>query len=102
MSGKRLWTAMAVAAALASVAAAPVGAQSTSLANDYEYCRRLSEMYLRYIGSDEVGPGRHDPGKSADLEGKVAVAKCQAGDTAAGIPVLEKKLRANGFSLPRR
>ena len=31
MSGKRLWTAMAVATALASVAAAPVGAQSNTL-----------------------------------------------------------------------
>jgi hypothetical protein len=102
MSGRRIWTAMAVATALAPVAAVPASAQSNTPAADYEYCRRLSEIYLRYIGSDEVGPGRHDPGKSADLEGKVAVAKCQAGDTAAGIPVLEKKLRANGFSLPRR
>ena len=31
-----------------------------------------------------------------------AVAQCRAGNTAAGIPVLEQKLRNNGLELPAR
>lgn len=37
-----------------------------------------------------------------DLDGRVAVAKCRAGETSVGIPILERKLRANGFTLPKR
>lgn len=102
MSRSRIWTALVVAVALTAAVAAPAGAQSAKSGPDYEYCQKLIDLYGRYIGGDEFGPGRHDPGKSSDVEGRVAVAKCQAGDTNAGIPVLERKLRANGFSLPRR
>ena len=31
-----------------------------------------------------------------------AIDDCNKGNTAAGIPVLEKKLRSNGFTLPKR
>jgi hypothetical protein len=31
-----------------------------------------------------------------------AISDCQRGDTAAGIPVLEQKLRDGGFTLPKR
>lgn len=102
MNGKRIWVALAVAAALALAAAAPAIAQSKTSGPDYEYCQRLIQIYNRYIGADEFGAGRSDPGQSSDLEGRVAVAKCRAGDTDSGIPVLERKLRANGFTLPRR
>ena len=102
MSRSRIWLAPVVAVALTAAVAAPAGAQSAKSGPDYEYCQKLIDLYGRYIGGDEFGPGRHDPGKSSDVEGRVAVAKCQAGDTNAGIPVLERKLRANGFSLPRR
>lgn len=102
MSSKRIRIAIAVVTALAPAVAEPAIAQSTKSGPDYEYCQRLIDLYSRYIGGDEYGPGRSDAGKSSDVEGRVAVAKCKAGDTDAGIPVLEKKLRANGFSLPRR
>ena len=102
MSGRKIWIAMAVAAALAPAAVASASAQSKTSGPDYEYCQRLIQIYNRYIGADEFGAGRSDPGQSSDLEGRVAVAKCRAGDTDVGIPILEKKLRANGFSLPKR
>lgn len=102
MNCRRIWIALAVAAALAPAAAAPANAQSKTSGPDYEYCQRLIQIYNRYIGADEFGAGRSDPGQSSDLEGRVAVAKCRAGDTDSGIPVLERKLRANGFTLPRR
>ncbi len=68
--------------------------------NDAEYCAMLVDMYSRYMAGDEFGQ-RQVAGDS-NLEGRVAVAKCRAGDTAAGIPVLERKLVAGGFTLPRR
>jgi len=36
------------------------------------------------------------------LDGQVAMAQCKAGDTAGGIPVLERKLQDAKVSLPRR
>ncbi len=102
MNCRRIWIALAVAAVLAPAAAAPANAQSKTSGPDYDYCQRLIQIYNRYIGADEFGAGRSDPGQSSDLEGRVAVAKCRAGDTDSGIPVLERKLRANGFTLPRR
>jgi len=39
---------------------------------------------------------------TGSLDGNVAVEQCRAGNTAAGIPVLEQKLRSNGISLPAR
>jgi len=68
--------------------------------NDREYCQLLSEMYGRYLGGDELAQ-RGNAGGST-LEGRIAVAKCQQGDTAAAIPALERLLIANGFGLPRR
>jgi hypothetical protein len=35
-----------------------------------------------------------------DVEATVALEDCSKGNTAASIPVLEKKLRESGFSLP--
>ena len=80
----------------------PVGCLQTPGAgvarNDAEYCGQLIDMYSRYLAGDELGQRR----SAADnnLDGRIAVAKCQQGDTAAGIPVLERKLVANGFTLP--
>jgi hypothetical protein len=74
-------------------------AQSSSRA-DRAYCNALSDLYVTYIG--------HDISSSASLrtrgslDGQVAVGQCQQGITAPAIPVLERILRASGFSLPRR
>jgi hypothetical protein len=37
-----------------------------------------------------------------DLNTTMAITDCQKGNTAAGIPVLEKKLRDARFTLPKR
>ena len=37
-----------------------------------------------------------------DTTAFAAIADCNKGNTAAGIPVLEKKLRTNGLTLPKR
>lgn len=86
-----------VAALLLSLASAA----SAQPMNDQEYCDRLSELYLRYVGGDE-STGGDVSRRSADPQGRWAVTRCQAGDTAAAIPVLERILRNNRFTLPRR
>ena len=43
---------------------------------------------------------RMRPGKRFDVEASVALDDCGKGKPATAIPVLEKKLRESGFSLP--
>ena len=71
----------------------PASAQS----DDAAYCAQLSALALRYLTGGSV-EGRGVP----DLQTSAAVNDCRSGKTAAGIPVLEKKLRSNGFTLPKR
>jgi hypothetical protein len=69
-----------------------VSAQST----DAEYCAKLADLALRYVGKQQNGQLK------PDLDTVVAIDKCQHGDTAAGIPMLEAKLRAGRVTLPKR
>jgi hypothetical protein len=94
---KRKTAAILIAAATLCLAA-PAHAQRSG--PDYDYCLKLIDIYDRYIGSDELGPRQGAAG--TDLDGRVAVAKCRQGETSVGIPILERKLRANGFTLPKR
>jgi len=62
----------------------PVLAVATpAWADDAAYCAALSEQAVRYLAT-------------------CAIDNCDSGRTAAGIAVLERKLRNNGFSLPPR
>jgi len=72
--------------------AGPSVAQTTDVA----YCARLAELVTRYIGKQINGQNR------PDSESLVAIDRCDHGDTASGIPVLERKLRDSGFTLPQR
>lgn len=65
--------------------------------NDAEYCAQLIYLYQRYVSGEY---NRTDG--DADLESRLAIVRCQEGKTGSGIPVLERKLRNNGFTLPRR
>lgn len=70
--------------------------EAPAWADDMTYCADLSALYRRYLGN--TGEGRTFP----DVAAGVAMAECQKGNTAAGIPVLEKKLRDGRFTLPKR
>jgi hypothetical protein len=61
---------------------------------DAAYCAQLSTLYRRYV---ENSPGRQD-----DAEAALALDNCKNGNTAAGIPILEKKLLESGFTLPEK
>lgn len=64
--------------------------------DDMAYCAQLSALYRRYLGN--TGEGRTFP----DVAAATAMDQCDRGNTAAGIPVLEKKLRDARFTLPKR
>jgi hypothetical protein len=67
---------------------------------DVAYCNRLADTYERYIGRNEYSPSRSFG--RGNLDGDVAVTQCRQGRPEPAIPVLERVLRGNGFSLPPR
>ncbi len=67
---------------------------------DMEYCARLSDLYIRYVGRSETGP--RTP-VTPDAVGGTALAQCKHESTVAqAIPVLERKLLNARFTLPPR
>ena len=82
---------------LAMLFAASLPFSSLAQSPDTAYCGALIQKYQRYV----IKVAGHSP-NSGSLDGNVAVEQCHAGNTAAGIPVLEKKLRDAGVELPGR
>ncbi len=67
-----------------------------AFADDASYCADLSELAYKYLG-------KHTRGESVpDLDVAAAADQCARGNYAGGIPTLERKLRANRFTLPAR
>lgn len=62
--------------------------------DDAAYCAALSTLYRRYV--------QNSPGRQYDAEAAIAQDDCQKGNTAAAIPILERKLRESGFTLPQK
>ena len=69
--------------------------EARAQADDRAYCAQLSDLYRRYLGNVGERP-------FPDVSASVAMDQCARGNTAAGIPVLEKKLRDARFTLPKR
>jgi len=67
---------------------------------DRRYCAALIDKYVRYVGTSEYSglAGK----QFNDGDGRLATAKCDAGDTATGIPILERRLRDPKIDLPLR
>jgi hypothetical protein len=92
--GKLLLIGMAWALPLAASAQAPSPASG-----DAAYCGKLIGLYRTYINN----PSDPRPAYVSPVaEDEVAIARCKAGDTAAGIPRLEKVLRNVSMTLPAR
>jgi len=79
------------------VASALLAMPAMAQGDDAAYCAKLGQLAVRYTGS-AGGEGRLSP----DLSTLGAITDCNKGNTAAGIAVLEKKLRSQGFTLPKR
>jgi hypothetical protein len=82
---------------LALVVSAALSIPAVAQADDATYCAQLAALARRYTGS-AGGQG----GLAADLATVEAIDDCNKGNYAAGIAVLERKLRSNGFTLPSR
>lgn len=65
------------------------------------YCSKLAQTYGEYVGTfgGYLG-GDARGGEAADLDARVAIANCQDGNYASGIPVLEQKLRDARVTVP--
>jgi hypothetical protein len=79
--------------ALVAVLMALPTATDAAQGDDKAYCAQLAAMYRRYV---QNGPGS----ARVDVQATAALEDCSKGNTATAIPVLEKRLRDSGFSLP--
>ena len=77
--------------------AAVTFAATSAMADDAAYCAAMGDLAWRYIAAD-AKDGHNKP----DLETRAAIAACDQGNYAAGIAVLERKLRDNHITLPKR
>jgi hypothetical protein len=80
---------------------AAVSPPGMTAAQGAAYCSKLSQTYAEYVGT--VGGylgGATTGGEAADLDARVAIAQCQDGNYASGIPVLQQKLRDAQVTVP--
>jgi len=85
--------------AVAILSLMPAVASAQSRAGDVAYCQKLSDIYVRYVGWDFTY-GEYAR-QRANNDAQVATTKCQS-DPAFAIPVLERELVNNRFTLPPR
>ena len=65
------------------------------------YCSKLTATYGEYVaGLSNAMGGPGVGGAQADIDARVAIGQCQDGNTAAGIPVLQQKLRDAKVPVP--
>jgi hypothetical protein len=86
--------------AVAGLSLLPALSSAQTTGGDLAYCRALSNVYVRYVGHDWQYGDRQMA--LANNDAQVAVAKCEQGDTAGAIPVLERELVKNKITLPAR
>jgi hypothetical protein len=86
--------------AVAGLSLLPAVSSAQTTRGDLAYCRALSDVYVRYIGHNWQYGGHQLISSNNDAQ--VALAKCEQGDAAGAIPVLERELVKNRFTLPAR
>ena len=80
------------------IATAALGQSSPA---ELKYCSALADRYANYVGSSDFSPTT--PGTyRTDPEARLAIYRCQQGDTATAIPILELRLRNARVDLPPR
>ena len=85
--------AVAMASLIAGLSVA-TSSNAQSPMSDAAYCHSLVKAYTFGKGERGFAP--------ESLETSVAIAQCQEGNPGPAIPVLEKLLRDNGFTVPTR
>lgn len=90
--------ALALAACTQTAGGPPPG---MTAAQGAAYCTKLTTTYSEYVaGLSTAMGGVGVGGAQPDIDARVAIAQCQDGDTAAGIPVLQRELRNNKVPVP--
>ena len=89
---------MKIAYWLGSAALLLLPSLASAQMSDADYCQALTQRYHTLVGSAATG---HNP-QPPPVDVEAAMAQCKAGNTAAGIPVLEQKLRDAKVELPKR
>ena len=79
-------------------AALLVPAAAFAQMSDADYCGALTQAYQTYVSTIQRGHAPDPP----PVDAQVAIEQCKAGNTAAGIPVLEQKLLNAKIELPKR
>ena len=74
-----------------------LASEAMAQSDDAAYCKKLGDYATRYLG-DPGGNG----GTRPDFDIMEGIDKCNKGNTAAGIAILEKKIRGKGFTPPAR
>ncbi len=74
-----------------------LASEAMAQTDDAAYCKKLGDYATRYLG-DPGGKG----GTRPDFDIMEGIDKCNKGNTAAGIAILEKKIRSKGFTPPAR
>jgi hypothetical protein len=74
-----------------------LASEGMAQSDDAAYCKKLGDFATRYLG-DPGGNG----GTRPDFDIMEGISKCNKGNTAAGIAILEKKIRSKGFTPPAR
>lgn len=74
-----------------------LASEAMAQSDDAAYCKKLGDYATRYLG-DPGGNG----GTRPDFDIMEGIDKCNKGNTAAGIAILEKKIRSKGFTPPAR
>jgi hypothetical protein len=91
---------MRIACLVAALLLLPATAFAQASAADIAYCNRLADVFERYLGRSANSPVYETP--SSSLDSQIAAEQCRQGKPAQAIPVLERVLRGNGFTLPPR
>ena len=84
------------------------GLQATALppgmsaAQGAAYCSKLAQTLRRVcrLATAAISAATSRGGEAADLDARVAIANCQDGNYASGIPVLQEKLRDAKVTVP--
>ena len=87
-----------IAAACTQTATPPVG---MTAAQGLAYCTQLATLYSIYVGDTGEDLGTtYSGGEQADIRARVAIAECEDGNTAKGIPTLQNRLRDAKVAVP--
>lgn len=87
-----------LAAACTQTASSPPPGMTAAQAASY--CTKLSWAYGEYVAGGLGDSAGDNDDTNADINARLAIARCHEGDTGAAIPVLQRELQRNKVPVP--